>query len=392
MRDIKNLEIAGKRVLVRVDLNVPVHHGNILDFSRIDLISKTVKFLHEKSAKIVLISHFGRPDGMYNPELSLEFIVPTLAKRLNIDVSFGGRLTDAEAVEKTKALQDGSIILFENLRFHREEELNDSNFAKHLSSFGDYYVNEAFSCSHRAHASIDAITNYLPAYPGFSLLEDIGALEMVLHTKGKRVVAIIGGKKVSTKFPLLENLATVCSKIIIGGAMANTFYAARGFMMGESFYETSILAAVEDFDCQHSDKIILPDDFKCLNKESLISTYHFTEIPSDNTALDVGEESVMKFKEVIKLADIVLWNGPLGYYENANFNKATIELAEYISSLTADNKTKSVVGGGDTIAAISKANNAVFSYVSTAGGAFLEYCEGKDLPGVLALKRERKRK
>lgn len=388
MRDIKSLDIAGKRALVRVDLNVPVHNGQVLDFSRIDLIKKTVKYIQEKSSKIVLISHFGRPEGAYNPEFSLEFVAPIIAKRLGVEVSFGGRLTDGDAVEKTRSLENGNVILFENLRFHREEEVNDTNFAKYLASFGDYYVNEAFSCSHRAHASIDAITQYLPSYPGFSLLEDIEALEMVLRTEGKRVVAIIGGKKISTKFPLLANLVKICTKILIGGAMANTFYAAMGFDLGESFVEKAVLGSVRDFNHAHSEKLLLPEDFKCLNKVGEIDTYHFASIPIGNAALDIGSESIIKFKEAIKNADIILWNGPLGYYENDQFNKATVELARYISELTAKHKISSVVGGGDTIAAINKVKNAVFSHVSTAGGAFLECCEGKELPGIIALKRK----
>lgn len=388
MKDISTQDLKGKRVLVRADLNIPIHNRQILDFARITLLKKTIDLLKNKGAKIILISHFGRPDGICDPQLSLQFLTSILSKHLGLPIEFGGNITDLHAVERSTNIPDASAVLFDNLRFYAAEETNDVDFAKRLASLGDVYVNEAFSCSHRKHASIDAITHYIASFPGIAFTEEMSALDLVLHSKDENVISIVGGKKISTKFPLLNNIANSSSQVIIGGAMANTILVGLGFYMADSFYEKNIIHSIKNSISPYINKLVLPEDFVCAHDDMSETAIHIpNSMPKHYKALDVGPASIKAFKAILNKASVILWNGPLGYYEDSKFNVGSIAIARHISYLTENKGVKSIVGGGDTLAAINDIPDLHFTYKSTAGGAFLEYLEGIPLPGVLALQR-----
>lgn len=394
MRKLKNITdlkgLKGKRVLVRADLNVPMRDGRVSDTTRIEALKTTVDFLLAKGAKVVLISHFGRPKGKFDPDLSLKFLVPALEKDLGHPVTFAG---DVFGKTTAKIIKEGKgVFLLENLRFHPGEEQNQKAFIRELTKFGDFYVNDAFSCSHRAHASTVGIAHALPSAAGFAMEQEIVALERALEKPDPPVCAVIGGSKVSTKIALLENLISKVDHLIIGGGMANTFLAAQGRPVGASLYEPDkqdlalkILEKAEKAKCQ----VHLPGEVtvaKKLAKWQQAFGVPTDAVEKDDLILDVGPRTSDAYRKVVRGCRTLLWNGPLGAFEIKPFDKGTVKLAKYVAKQTKVGKLLSIAGGGDTVAALNHAGvKDEFFYVSTAGGAFLEWLEGKPLPGVEVL-------
>ena len=398
MKSIATADVAGKRVLVRADLNVPMQDGEVSDATRIERFLPTVKDLLERGAKVVIMSHFGRPKGKHVPELSLLPVAQKLAHMLkdmgllNAKVRFAENCIGPAAQKAVNELENGQVALLENLRFHEGETNNDDAFAKELASLGDFYVNDAFSCSHRAHASTHAIAWSLPAFVGPSMKAELDALHMALDDPKRPTAAVVGGAKVSTKIPVLTNLTKKMDFLIIGGGMANTFLHAQGVNVGKSLCEPDfadevhkIIAAAAESGC----KILLPVDIVVADefKEGAHNvTCDVSECPDDKMILDAGPKTVEMYKETMASCKTVLWNGPLGAFEIDPFGVGTFELAREAARLTRENGLVSVAGGGDTVAALNLAGvREDFTYVSTAGGAFLEWLEGRELPGVVAL-------
>ena len=389
-KTLDDMDLAGKRVLVRVDINVPVEDGRVTDTTRIDRIVPTVKDIQAKGGKPILLAHFDRPKGKVVPEMSLRQIVPALEAALGQDVIF----LDGNYGEGIAAVQDGGVALLENLRFNPGEEKNDAGFAQRLAGLGDVYVNDAFSAAHRAHASTEALARLLPACAGRLMAEELGALDRALGTPERPVVAVVGGAKVSTKLDLLSNLVEKVDVLVIGGGMANTFLAASGIDVGKSLCEHDLAQTARDIAQKAADKgceILLPRDvvvareFKAGAANETVRT---EDCPADAMILDAGPDSVAHIVQVLERAKTLVWNGPLGAFEIEPFDAATNAAARAAADLTRDGKLISVAGGGDTVAALNKAGVAGdFTYVSTAGGAFLEWMEGKTLPGVAALDR-----
>ncbi len=387
MKSFVDLDLNGKRVLLRADLNVPATNGVIEDYTRITRLKPTIDLLVKKGAKIILISHFDRPEGKRVPSMSLAFMPKELAKAYGANVSFSDEIVGNLVLAKTNNLQSSEILLLENLRFDPREEKNDSEFAQELAKLGDIYVNDAFACSHRAHASISAITQFLPSYAGLLLLEEVTNLEKTLNGSAKPNIAIVGGKKVSTKFPILDNLSKKVDYLVIGGAMANTFVKAMGKEIGSSYYEPELVDASKKFIAEAKCKVVIPTDFTVAKKEgdTFVNPQEkdINRISKDDVILDIGSKTVKDITGILEKSKCVMWNGPLGMYEDARFAQGTNKVAESISKL----KITSVAGGGDIVAALEKAGLAThFSYISTAGGAFLEWLEGKELPGIKAIK------
>lgn len=391
-KTLDQAEVAGRRVLVRADLNVPMDGGKVTDTTRIDRLVPTVKDLVAKGARVILLSHFGRPDGKRVEKMSLRPVVPSLEKAFGQVVSFADDCIGPVAEKAVSVLQRGDILLLENLRFHGEEEANDAAFAASFAKLGDLYVNDAFSCAHRAHASTEAIARLLPAYAGRSMASELEALSQALVAPQRPVAAVVGGAKVSSKLAVLGHLTSRVDVLVIGGGMANTFLAAQGVNVGKSLCERDltttareIMTAAEKNGCQ----ILLPSD-ALVAKEFKAGAAHevlpVDKIPSDGMILDVGPASVVSFVGKIATCKTLLWNGPLGAFEMSPFDSGTVALAQEVARLTAAKKLTSIAGGGDTVAALAHAGVVEkFSYVSTAGGAFLEFIEGKQLPGVTAL-------
>jgi phosphoglycerate kinase len=387
-----DLDATGRTVLVRVDLNVPMVDGKISDFTRIERIVPTLQELQAKGAKIVLLSHFGRPKGKRVPELSLKPIASGLAKHLGSPVEFVDDCIGENVKKSVQSLAGDSVILLENVRYHAGEEANDASFAKELAKVGDIYVNDAFSCSHRAHASTEAIAHLLPAYAGRNLEAELTALSSALETPMRPVMAIVGGAKISTKLDLLFNLIEKVDCLVIGGGMANTFLNAKGIDVGASLCEhdladtaNEILAKAETVGCE----ILLPE-FAVLAKEFKAGAANraasVEEVQPDEMILDIAPESAALLQERLKTIKTLIWNGPLGAFEIDPFGDGTVAVARAAEALTRSGNLVSVAGGGDTVSALAKAGvTDGFTYISTAGGAFLEWMEGKDLPGVLAL-------
>ena len=391
-RTLDDVEVAGKRVLVRVDLNVPVKDGAVSDATRIERIVPTVAELVGKGAKIILLAHFGRPKGVADPEQSLAPIASAAAKILGQPVAFAADCIGAPAKAAIAAMKDGDILLLENTRFHKGEEKNEPDFVAALAENGDIYVNDAFSAAHRAHASTEGLARLLPAFAGRAMQAELEALEKGLGQPERPVVAIVGGAKVSTKIDLLLNLVGKVDALVIGGGMANTFLAARGENVGKSLCEHDlaetarrIMAEAETAGCA----IVLPVDAVVAKEFKAGADSQVTAInavPQDGMILDVGEKSVAEITGWIGRAKTLVWNGPLGAFEITPFDRATVEAARFAATRTKEGALVSVAGGGDTVAALNHAGVADdFSYVSTAGGAFLEWMEGKELPGVAAL-------
>jgi len=387
-----DLDAKGKTVLVRVDLNVPMVDGEVSDFTRIERIVPTLQELKTKGAKIVLLSHFGRPKGKPDPEMSLRPIAAGLAQHLGSPVEFVEDCVGAETQKKVQDFPDDSVILLENVRYHAGEEANDVAFAAELAKIGDIYVNDAFSCSHRAHASTEAIAHILPAYAGRNLEAELTALSSALEKPLRPVMAIVGGAKISTKLDLLFNLVEKVDCLVIGGGMANTFLNAKGIDVGASLCEhdladtaNEILSKAEKIGCE----ILLPS-FAVLAKEFKAGATNRTasveDVQSDEMILDIAPDSAALLKERLETTKTLIWNGPLGAFEIDPFGDGTVAVAQAAEALTRNGTLISVAGGGDTVSALAKAGvTGGFTYISTAGGAFLEWMEGKELPGVSAL-------
>jgi len=385
-----NLKLEGKRVLLRVDFNVPLNNGSITETSRIKKVLPTIKFLINKKAKIIIISHIGRPKGVSVPALSLEPIAKKLTDLLNQKVIFLKEVVGSKVVEVSKKISNGEILLLENLRFHKEEELNSKNFAKELSKIGDIYVNEAFSCSHRAHASISEITNYINSFAGNQLISEINTIKMLTDGPKKPVSCIIGGSKISTKIGVLTNLIKKMDNIVIVGAMANNFIKYNKYNIGKSIYEKNVKNLIENVITQsntHNCKLSIPIDVvvsKNYNSKGQIK--NLNQIDDTDLILDIGEKTVKAISKIIDSSKTILWNGPAGYFEVDEFSQGSNKIAKKINENTKNKSLISIAGGGDTVAAINKFNcSDGFTYISTAGGAFLELLEGKILPGIKAL-------
>ncbi|MDF1633713.1 phosphoglycerate kinase [Mycoplana sp. MJR14] len=388
-------DIAGKRVLVRVDLNVPVKDGKVTDATRIERVAPTILELSKKGAKVVLLAHFGRPKGEPVADQSLGLIVPALKDVLGKPVAFAEDCIGDKAKAAVDALKNGDILLLENTRFHKGEEKNDAEFTRALAANGDIYVNDAFSAAHRAHASTEGLARLLPAYAGRTMQAELEALEKGLGKPKRPVVAIVGGAKVSTKIDLLMNLVKKVDALVIGGGMANTFLAARGTDVGKSLCEHDLADTAKQIMIEAATAgcaIILPEDgvvareFKAGAENEVVA---IDKIPADAMVLDVGPKSVEAVNAWISRAETLVWNGPLGAFEIAPFDTATVAAARHAAARTKEGALISVAGGGDTVAALNHAGVADdFTYVSTAGGAFLEWMEGKPLPGVEILQQK----
>ena len=386
--DLKNLN--QKIVLLRVDLNVPLKNEKVLDATRIIKVIPTILHLLNQNAKIVIITHVGRPKGKNTSELSLKPICEYLKDKLDAKIKLITK--DLKNLNKSKIFNndDEKIILLENIRFYPEEESDDTEFAKKIASLGDIYVNEAFSCSHRAHASVSKITKFIPSYGGLYLSNEINALNQITKDIKKPVSCIIGGSKISTKIKVITNLAKKYDNIIVVGAMANNFVKYNNHNIGKSIFEKDsdlIVKAIYDSAKINNCKIICPTDFLVgKNLTDISNNKKIDEIKNDDLILDIGLETIKSIKNIINNSKTILWNGPAGYFENENFAIGSYEIAKEISIKTKNNKLFSVIGGGDTVAVLNKLNLINnFSFVSTAGGAFLEYLEGKNLPGITAL-------
>ena len=386
--EVSNLE--NKRVILRLDLNVPLKNQEIQDETRILKILPVINFLIEKKAKIIIISHVGRPKGEIQKELSLIPICENLKSKLNKDI----KLITNNLLEIKKndlfTATDEEIIFLENIRFYKEEEANDENFSKHLASLADLYVNDAFSCSHRAHASVCKITEFLPAYAGLQLNSEVEALKKVTSEIKKPVTCIIGGSKISTKIGIIKNLIPKFDNIIIVGGMANNILEYNGHSIGKSIKEDNCKDIIDEIfktSKKFSCSIVYPEDVavgKNLTDASKIKSLN--EIENDDLILDIGPKTIEKIKLIIERSKTLLWNGPAGYFENINFANGSFEIAKKIVEKNNNNSIYSVAGGGDTNAVLNQIGAIEkFNFVSTAGGAFLEYLEGKDLPGITAL-------
>jgi phosphoglycerate kinase len=390
-RTLDDLDVAGKRVLVRADLNVPVKDGKVTDATRIERLVPTVASLADRGAKVVVMSHFGRPKGV-DPSQSLNALVEPLSQAIGRPVQFAPDCVGPDAKRVVDGLAPGGVALLENLRFHKGEEANDAQFAGALAELGDLYVDDAFSAAHRAHASIEALAHLLPAAAGKNMQAELDALGGALENPQRPVMALVGGAKVSTKLDLLNFMTGKVDKLAIGGAMANTFLFAQGKPIGRSLCERdladtarSILASAASRSCE----IILPDDAVTaeeLKPGVVTRTVGVNAVPMNAMILDIGPQSVESISAALIASKTLVWNGPVGAFETAPFDRATVAIAKKVAELTKAGKLMSVAGGGDTVAALAAAGvTDDLTYVSTAGGAFLEWLEGRELPGVAAL-------
>jgi phosphoglycerate kinase len=393
-KSLNDVDVSNKRVLIRVDLNVPMENGRVTDLTRIERVAPTIKELMQRGAKVVVLSHFGRPGGKVMLSMSLKPLVEPLSKVLGKQVAFAEDCVGPVAGQAVDKLAAGDVVLLENLRFHKEEEANDPAFVDALAKRGDVYVNDAFSAAHRAHASTEGLAHRLPAVAGRLMQAELEALDKALSKPERPVAAIVGGAKVSSKLELLGNLVTRVDRLVVGGGMANTFLFAKGMAVGKSLCEPDlaetareIISKAESAGCL----ILLPVDVVAAS-EFKANAEHVTvgidAVPSDTMIVDVGPRTIELLKRELGLCKTVVWNGPLGAFELPPFDAGTTALAQAVAELTEQGKLLSVAGGGDTVAALIHAGVMdKFSYVSTAGGAFLEWMEGKELPGVAALER-----
>lgn len=386
-------DVKGKRVLVRVDLNVPVADGKVTDATRIERVAPTITELSGKGGKVILLAHFGRPKNGPTPEFSLEPIARATAEIIGRPVGFAADCIGDKAAAAVAAMKDGDVLLLENTRFHKGEEKNDPAFAEALAGNGDIYVNDAFSAAHRAHASTEGLAHLLPAFAGRTMQVELEALEKGLGNPVRPVIAIVGGAKVSTKIDLLMNLVKKVDALVIGGGMANTFLAARGTDVGKSLCEHDLAQTAKQIMIEAATAgcaIILPSDgvvAREFKAGAANETVAIEAVPADAMILDVGPKTIEAVNQWIDRAATLVWNGPLGAFEIEPFDKATVSAARHAAERTRQGKLVSVAGGGDTVAALNHAGVAEdFTYVSTAGGAFLEWMEGKELPGVQVLK------
>jgi phosphoglycerate kinase len=391
-RTLDDLDVKGKRVLVRADLNVPMADGKVTDTLRIVRQAPTIRELAEKGARVIVLSHFDRPKGKVVPSMSLKPLVEPLAKEIGRPVAFAEDCIGPKAESAVAALKDGEVLLLENTRFHKGEEENDPAMAKQLAALGDIFVNDAFSAAHRAHASTEGVARLLPNAAGRSMQAELTHLEKALGNPQRPLMAVVGGAKVSTKIELLENLVKRVQTLVIGGAMANTFLAAQGVAVGKSLYEADHLETarkVVHMAAESGAAILLPVDVvvaKEFKKGAAHRTVPVSGIGADEMVLDVGEKSIAEFQNRLDTTRTLVWNGPLGAFETEPFDRGTVAAAQMVASRTRAGQLLSVAGGGDTVAALAHAGvEDGFTYVSTAGGAFLEWLEGKQLPGVEAL-------
>ncbi len=393
-KTLDDIVVAGKRVILRADLNVPMRDGKVADLTRIERLAPTIRELADKGARVIVISHFDRPKGKIVPAMSLRPLADALGQALGRRVAFAGDCVGPMALAVVQGLHNGEVALLENLRFHAGEEANDSGFASELASLGDLYVDDAFSCAHRAHASTSAIAALLPSAAGRLMQEELEHLSRALENPARPVAALVGGAKISTKLDLLGNLVAKVDKLVIGGGMANTFLNALGIGVGKSLCEKDladtarkILDAAKKKGCA----VLLPVDAVVaaeFKQGSPATTVDIASVPADKMILDIGPKTIALLKREIETCKTAVWNGPLGAFEVKPFDRGTVEIACHVAQLSQAGKLLSVAGGGDTVAALRAAGVAEqFSYVSTAGGAFLEWLEGKELPGVAALKR-----
>ena len=385
--------LTGKRVLLRVDVNVPMESGRVTDATRIERVVPTIREIADQGGRVILLAHFGRPKGKREPKDSLEPVVPAIAEALGRPVAFTEDCVGEAAKAAVSGLKDGDVLLLENTRYHAGEEKNDPAFVAALAENGDVYVNEAFSAAHRAHASTEGLAHKLPAFAGRLMQAELDALTKGLEAPKRPVIAIVGGAKVSSKIDLLQNLVAKVDMLVIGGGMANTFLHAQGKAVGKSLCErdlaetaTRILKAAEAAKC----RVILPVDAviaRAFEANAANETVSVDAVPEDAMILDAGPASVAEIEAAIDQAATLVWNGPLGAFELTPFDAATVAAARHAAERTKAGQLVSVAGGGDTVAALNHAGaGEAFSYVSTAGGAFLEWLEGKELPGVEALR------
>ena len=388
-----NLNLAEKRIILRVDLNVPMLEGKVTDKSRINKIIPIIKEFTKKKAKVILISHLGRPKGKVDEKLSLKPIAPILENLLKSKVYFSDKSYGSTVIEKSNEIKSGEVLLLENIRFNKEEEVNEGNFAKELSKIGDIYVNEAFSCCHRAHASVSEITKHIDSYAGKLLSEEVNVINMLTSKAIKPVSCIIGGSKISTKIGILSNLVKKMQTIVIVGAMANNFIKYKGHNIGKSLYEKNQENLLKDIikKCETNNcKLVIPEDVMVAkNLESEAKLKSLNKIDDTDIILDIGKNTVNKIYKIIDESKTILWNGPAGYFEFKQFSLGSNKIAKKITENTKNKSLTSIAGGGDTVAAINKFDcSGGFTYISTAGGAFLELLEGKILPGIKVLEKK----
>jgi phosphoglycerate kinase len=396
-KTLQDFDLKGKRVLVRADLNVPAKDGKVTDTTRIDRLKPTIDYLTAKGAKTVILSHFGRPKSSADTEFSQAFLAPVCEKSWGVKVGFAKDCIGEDASNSIGAMKDGDVVLLENVRFHAGEEKNDPAFIAELAKLGDIYVNDAFSAAHRAHASTEGLAHRLPTAAGFLMEAELNALNAALESPKKPVIAIVGGSKISTKLSVLNNLVKKVDYLFLGGGMANTFLVAKGIEVGKSLCERdmideakTIMATCEKAGCE----LVLPIDRVCVTKFGENAPFEIRkteEVPAEEEAVDVGPETIEKLGDILSGCNTALWNGPMGVFEVKPFDKGTNDLARTVAKLTKAGSLTSVAGGGDTVSALENAGAADdFTYISSAGGAFLEWLEGKELPGVAALTSAKK--
>ncbi len=396
MSDLKifssDISVNGKRVIVRSDFNVPINNSKIDNDTRIKVIEPFVNKLIANKAKVILLSHLGRPKGKVVSELSLKPIFNYLEKKLNGKIYFYQEKIDSKAVDASNKLKPGEVLLFENIRFFKEEESDEETFAKNLSRLGDIYINEAFSCSHRKQASIHKITRFIDSYGGPLLEKEIQSINLIIKNKKKPVTCIIGGSKVSTKINILSSLSKKADSLVIVGAMANNFLKFKGINIGKSLIEEgseNIVKNINTLAAKNKCNIIIPIDWNTSSSVNGDPAYKsLKDMGSEDMILDIGKSTIDLISKTIDNSNTVFWNGPAGYYENKNFSTGTLSIANKIAENTKSKSLISIVGGGDTVAAIKNTGlENVFTHLSTAGGAFLESLEGKELPGIKVLKK-----
>jgi len=392
VKTLNDHDLQNKKILVRVDLNVPLNQAKILDSSRIERLVPTVRKIIKEGGRPILISHFGRPKGKYDKLLSLEQLIPELSRFLDCRVKFSTETTGTEALKKVEGLANGEVLLLENTRFNPQEEANELNFSKSLSELGDIFCNDAFSASHRAHASTVGVANFMPNCIGLLMQQELTALKSVLSKPKRPVVAVVGGAKVSTKIDLLSNLIQKVDHLVIGGGMANTFLHAQGNPVGASLCEKDlkgtalkVLKRAYERGCEvhipHD--VIIASDFKANAQFTVVEA---GKVPEGKLILDIGPSTCDKINQIFNKCETLIWNGPMGAFEIPPFDKGTNITTTFAAKLTNQNQLISVAGGGDTVSALKNAGIVEdFSYVSLAGGAFLEWMEGKKLPGIACL-------